>query len=69
MQYNKNLLRNLINFYLKGDEKQFISVTKFGAAWTDFKNKLKTAFDKASLKLDVSFLLHNCFCNVDNLES
>ena len=46
---------------IKGDEKQFIVVTKFGAKWTDNKLKFKITFDKASLKLTINFLLDNCF--------
>ena len=34
-------MRELINFCFKAGEKQFIAVTKFGATWTDNKNKFK----------------------------
>ena len=54
-------MRELINFCFKSGEKQFIAVRKFGAAGTEKKNKVKTTFDKASLKLFINFLLDNCF--------
>ena len=57
----KNVMRELINFYFKGGEKEFIVVAKFGATWTDNRNKFKITFDKASLKLAITFLLDNCF--------
>ena len=50
----------------KGGEKQFITVTKFGATWTDNKSKLNDILDKASLKLAIDFLLDNCFLNFGN---
>ena len=54
-QWSKNILKNLISFCLKGDKLQFIIVTKFGVAWTDFKNKPTTTFDEAFLKPAVVF--------------
>ena len=45
------MIRGLISFYFE----QFITVTQFGAAWTDNKNKFKITFDKASLKLAINF--------------
>ena len=54
-------MRELINFYFKGGEKEFIVVAKFSATWTDNRNKFKITFDKASLKLAITFLLDNCF--------
>ena len=37
----KNVMKELINFCFDGRKKQFISITKFGATWTDNKNKFK----------------------------
>ena len=34
-------MRELIKFCFEGGEKQFIAVKKFGATWTDNKNKFK----------------------------
>lgn len=47
------MIRGLISFYFE----QFITVTQFGAVWTDNKNKFKITFDKASLKLAINFFL------------
>ena len=45
-----------------------IHVTKFGATLTDDKNKFKTAFDKASLKLAIDFMLDSwVFLSLDSL--
>ena len=57
----KSVMRELINFCFKSGEKQFIAVRKFGVAETEKKNKVKTTFDKASLKLFINFLIDNCF--------
>ena len=63
IQHNKleNLMGELIDFCFKGREKHFISVMKFGATWTDIKNKLRITFDKSSLKLAINFLLDNFY--------
>ena len=53
-------MEDLINFCFKGGERQFIVVTKFGAAWTVNKNKYKRTFGKAFLKRGINFLLNNC---------
>lgn len=43
IQHNKqkNVMRELINIYFKGGEKQLIDVTKFGATYTDKKINLR----------------------------
>lgn len=51
-----NLMKELINYYLKGGETK-LAVTKLNATWADDKNKFKTS----SLKLTINFLLDNCF--------
>ena len=48
-------MRELTNLCLKGGEKEFIFVTKFGVTRND-KNKSNTKFDKA-----INFLLGNLF--------
>lgn len=48
-------MRELTNLCLKGGEKEFIFVTKFGGTRND-KNKSNTKFDKA-----INFLLGNLF--------
>ena len=63
----KNVMRELTNFPFKGDEKQFLAVTKFCSAWTGNKTEAKITLDKASLKLDITFVLNNCFSNFGNL--
>ena len=50
----KNVKRELLNFCFKGSKKQFIAVTKFGAAWTESKNKFNIIFN-------------NCFFSFGNL--
>ena len=40
----KNVMRKLINFYFKGEEKQFVAVTNFGGTWTVNKNRFKVTF-------------------------
>ena len=63
------MMRELLLNCLKAHEIQFIVVTNFGVEWTDYKNKLKTTFDKVSLKLAISFLLA-AICHFDkSLES
>ena len=37
----ENVMKEPINFCFDGGKKQFISITKFGATWTDNKNKFK----------------------------
>ena len=54
-------MRELITFCFNGGQKQFTVVTKFGSTWTDDKDKFKTIFDKAFLKLAIKFLFDNCF--------
>ena len=54
-------MRELISFCFKGGQKQFTVVTKFGSTWTDDKDKFKTIFDKAFLKLAIKFLFDNWF--------
>ena len=60
-------MRELIDFYFKGGEKQHITATQFGATKTDDKNEFKATFDNASLTLVINFLLDNCFFNFGNL--
>ena len=69
IQHNKlkNVIRELIHFCFIGGEKQFIAVIKFGAIQTDDKNRFKTKFVKATLKLAINFLLDNFFFNFGNL--
>ena len=50
-------MRELINFFFKGREKQFIAVTKLEATQTDDENKFKITFNKTSLKLPLIFFL------------
>ena len=57
----------LINLCFKGEEKQYIAVTKFGAIWADDKNKFRRTFDKASQKLAIIFCLITVSSNFDNL--
>ena len=52
-------MREQTDFCFKGEEKQLIAAVKFGATWTDNKNKFKKTFDKASSKLAISFVLYN----------
>ena len=54
-------MRELINFFFKGREKQFIAITKLEATQTDDKNKFKITFNKTSLKLAINFLPGNFF--------
>ena len=61
------MTRELINFCFKGGEKEFIAVTKFRATWTDNNTKFKITFDKAFLKLAITFLLDNFFFDFGNL--
>ena len=44
------MMRDLINFSFKGEERQFIAIANFGATCTNNKNKAKINFDNASLK-------------------
>ena len=60
-------MRELINFFFKGREKQFIAVTKLEATQTDDKNKFKITFNKTSLKLPLIFFLVIFFFNFENL--
>ena len=60
-------MTELLIFCLKGGEKQFIALTKFGTTWTDNRNKFKTTFKKASLNIAINFLLDPCFFYFDNL--
>ena len=62
----KNVMRKLINFYFKDGEKKFIAVTKFGATWTDKRKQSKITFDKASLKLAITFFFDKCFFDFGN---
>ena len=57
----KKVVRELINTCFKGGEKQLITATKFGATWTNDKNKSKSTFDKASPKLAINLQLNNFF--------
>ena len=62
----KNMMWEPISVCVNGGEKKFIDVTKFDATLID--DKFKTAFDKASLKLAINFLLGYCFFfHFDNL--
>lgn len=56
------MIRELTNFYFKDGENWCIVMKKYGATWTDKKNKFKITFDKSSLKLAINFFLGNCFC-------
>ena len=60
-------MRELANFPIKGEARQFLAVTKFCEPWTDNKTELKITLDKTSLKLDITFVLNNCFSNFGNL--
>ena len=59
-------MRGLINLCFKIDGKQFIVLTKFGAACNVDENKFQTPFDKASQKLAINFLCDICFLNCGN---
>jgi len=50
-----------INFCFNGGDKEFIGITKFGASWTNNKDKYNVTFNKTSLKLAINYLLDNCF--------
>lgn len=48
-------MRDLLNFCLKCGE--YVKTKKYGATWTDDKNKFQATFGKAFLKLAIKFLL------------
>ena len=57
----KNVMRDLINFYFKANGYLIIDVTKFVAKRTDYKNKFKKIFDENSQKIATKFVLDNFF--------
>ena len=59
----KDVMRDQINFCFK----VFFSVTKFGATWTDIRNKFDIALDKTSLKLSNNFPSDNRILSFGNL--
>ena len=59
----KDVMRDQINFCFK----VFFSVTKFGATWTDIRNKFDRALDKTYLKLSNNFPSDNCILSFGNL--
>ena len=53
----KIVKRELMNFCFQVGDKQFVTVTKFVATWTDHKSNIKA----------IKFLLGICFLNFGNL--
>lgn len=63
----KKLRHEPLNNCFKRGEKQFTVAAKYGAQWTDDKNKVRATFNKSSLEVAINFLLDNCLFIFVNL--
>ena len=52
----------LINFCFKGEDKEFIRITRYSAMWTNNQQKYGLSCNKTSLKFAINYLLlDNCY--------
>ena len=63
----KLTIKEVIDVYFKDRQGKYIVITKHGATWENNTDKHKFSTDKKSLRLAISYLLGQCFCNVGGL--